>query len=138
MSAGLTKYFPSHRKMYAAGVFTLALLVLLLSCPLKQVVNGNFIPGTSGQKFARSGFSQSHAAEYKAEASCCALKKKDNLALASATKVDAPSGLHPFLPAVQGFGIHYFLSRLRHDFAATPSSLFVSLPLFLQHLRLLI
>lgn len=136
MNARVAKYHPFHRKLYAAGVFTLALLILVVTCPLKRMMQGG-APGSAVQKFSRSTVHPS-AATYATATSCCALKNKEPLIQSSVIKLGGPSpaGIVPYLVVVQGFAIHYFLSTVDNtalSYLPTPS---LSLPLFLQHLRL--
>lgn len=140
MSARVTKYPSSRSKLYAASVFTLALLILVVTCPLKRMVQGNLSASSSAQKFHRVTVHSSVAAEYTATASCCALKKKEYLIQGSVVKIGVPSpnSLVPYLTVVQGFGVHYFLSRADHEAPSFTPTASLSLPLFLQHLRLLI
>lgn len=140
MNARVTKYHSSRSKLYAAGVFTLALLILVVTCPLKRMVQGNLTANTSAQKFHRATVHQSIATEYTATASCCALKQKGHLVQGSVLKIGVPSpmGVVPYLTVVQGFGIHYFLSRADRELPFIAPTASLSLPLFLQHLRLLI
>lgn len=138
MKASVTPYQSSRRKLYAAGVFALALLMLVVTCPLKRMVQGHHTVSTSAQKFHRATVQQSAAIEYTATASCCALKERAQVIQGSTVKlgVSSPNSIMPFLTIVQGFGIHYFLSRVDQGFPSFTTAASLSLPLFLQHLRL--
>lgn len=138
MNARVIKYHSSRRKLSAAGVFTLALLVLVITCPLKRMLQGNLSASASTQKFSRSTVHQSTAADYTTTASCCALKNKEHVIHSSIVKpgVPSPASLVPYLTVVQGFGIHYFLSRVDNESASFTPTASLSLPLFLQQLRL--
>ncbi|HEY1114673.1 MAG TPA: hypothetical protein VGE66_13970, partial [Chitinophagaceae bacterium] len=134
----VSPYHSSRSKLYAAGVFTLALLVLVITCPLKRMVQQNLTASASTQKFNRPVVHQSVAVDYSDTVSCCALKKKEHVIQASVVNpgVPSPARLVPYLTVVQGFGIHYFLSRDDHESPAFSLTVSLSLPLFLQHLRL--
>lgn len=138
MSARVTPYQSSRRKLYAAGVLALAFLMLVVTCPLKRMVQGHHTVSTSAQKFHRATIWQSVATEYTAMASCCALKKKEYVIQGSIVKLGVPSShsIVPYLTIVQGFGIHYFLSRADDESPSFIPAASLSLPLFLQHLRL--
>lgn len=138
MNARVTPYQSSCSKLYAAGVFTLALLMLVVTCPLKRMVKGHHTVSTSAQKFHRVTVQQSVATEYTAMASCCALKERAQVIQGSTVKLSVPSpnSIVPYLTIVQGFGIPYFLSRADDESPSFTPAASLSVPLFLHHLRL--
>lgn len=140
MKVQVSKYNVARRKLTAAGVLALALLVLVVSCPLKRMMHGNLSASTAAQKFHRSTVHPSIAADYSATASCCALKKKAQVIQERAVQpgVPSPASLVPYLTVVQGFDIHYFLSGTGNEYPSLTPAASLAVPLFLQHLRLLI
>lgn len=138
MNARVPKNPSSDSKLFAAGIFTLALLMLVVTCPLKRMVQVNLSANTTAQKFHHATVHYSAATEHTAVASCCALKKKEHMLQGSVVKIRVPSpnSIVPYLTVVQGFGIHYFLSRAGREHSSILPAASLSLPLFLQHLRL--
>jgi hypothetical protein len=125
------------RSMAAAGLFALAFLMLLLSCPIKRVLQQRAadtwefaLKAGVGQKSTRNG------AAY-AVSVCCDGKKKTVVSSVNAAKHKITPQIAVIYSGQTGFGIHYFLSRLS-TCSVEHFSAYQSLPLFLQHRRLLI
>lgn len=136
MNASANKQNTIGRRFSSALLFALAVLLLAVSCPVKRFFNTNFANAT--QQSSKEESQPGKAAKYQS-ISCCSLKHKTILVKASFKKQNAP------VPDVvltgnsqSGFDINYFLSRTRNNHFRSAHSTVSSLPLFLQHRRLLI
>ncbi|MBN8717988.1 hypothetical protein SAMN05444410_101367 [Hydrobacter penzbergensis] len=136
MKAGTNTLYHNGRKVSSAMIFVLAVLLLVVSCPLKRFLQTNagssitFQKGTKAQTITNTN--------YKA-ASCCSIKKKVVLVEAAKLKQTKPaSTLLTIYNQQSGFSIHHYLSSLDAHVYPSGSIKLSSLPLFLQHRRLLI
>lgn len=103
-------------------------------------MQGNINTDSVAQKLIRVNPHQSHAAAYTEATSCCTVSKKDTWLQASVVKLSVPASFNWFssFSDAQGFDVFYFLSRSYKPFVSLSLSTLSALPLFLQHLRLLI
>lgn len=115
----------------------LALLMLVVSCPVKRLLQSGNNLQTSQQSVKWNGAERQVAAYHNA----CSCAKKQKITLVK-FEISKQKLLVPEFLAAQnfqsGFPLHYFLNgtekQYQRFFASSPSSL----PLFLQHRRLLI
>ena len=134
-SAHRTSY--QKQRVSSAILFALAILVIVVSSPLKRIFNS--ATSTSSPRIAYFSVSQSARVATPFQVSCCALKAKVTLlgAELKAQKTPLPLPLIAFI-SLSGFDIPYFLSGTPQTYHTTEIVLSSSLPLFLQHRRLLI
>ena len=125
------------RSMAAAGLFALAFLMLLLSCPIKRVLQQRAADTWEIASKTSVGPKANRTAAAYSVSVCCDGKKQAVGSSVNAAKYKSNLQVADFYAAQTGFGIHYFLSRLSAD-AVDQFSASQSLPLFLQHRRLLI
>lgn len=136
MKASLNTSYNSGRKITSALVFALAVLLLVVSCPLKRFLQLNTGSSISFRK--GTSLQTATSTNYQA-ASCCSIKKKIVLVEASKSKQAKPTA-HVFVIHTEqsGFEIHDYLSRTDVNLHLTLPARLSPLPLFLQHRRLLI
>lgn len=120
-----------------ALLFLLAVLMLVVSCPFKRLLQTENNSQTSPQSVKWNGAERKVAAYQN---TCnCAKKQKITLVKIEISKQKLPA---PEFIAEQnfqtGFSIHYFLSGTEKQYPFFSASSPSSLPLFLQHRRLLI
>ncbi len=116
----------------------LSLLMLVVSCPFKRLLQEESNHRLTAQPSPKSNGIDRQVAAYEAKF-CCAQKQKITLVKTDSKeqKIQAPD----FISAqhVQaGFALHYFLSGTEKHFSNVEPTSVSSLPLFLQHRRLLI
>lgn len=120
-----------------AFLFLLAVLMLVVSCPFKRLLQTENT-GQSSQQSVKWNGAERKVAAYQSDCSC-AKKQKITLVKFEVSNQQLPT---PEFLAEQnyptGFSIHYFLSGTKKQYQHFSSSIPSSLPLFLQHRRLLI
>lgn len=137
MNTSVNKIFSSGRMIHSAGLFALALMLLVISCPLKKLLQNNVASHSSLQKTKQININQPRASQYSSAVSCSAIREKTLLVKSNLIQLKAPSSLYfPDRKRESGFEINYFLSRTNSKCGFSASSNLSSLPLFLQHLRL--
>ncbi|HJW16685.1 MAG TPA: hypothetical protein VJ499_06180 [Flavisolibacter sp.] len=121
-----------------AFLFLLAVLMLVVSCPFKRLLQAE----NNFQAFAQQSIKWNDNASQGIASKntfCCSQKQKIILVKPTISKQQLPgSDILANQNLHTGFAIHYFLNgteRLHKAFAIPPVS---TLPLFLQHRRLLI
>lgn len=134
----------SSRKItvYSAILSALALLILVVSCPLKQLVQENLASNSShAVRTNQANINQNSNIDNSAQDNYCGARGNTVLVnndLSQQVKLPAPLYFSNIIE-LPGFDVKYFLSRIKNNNYTTliPSN-YSSLPLFLQHLRLLI
>jgi len=126
------------RKHITVLLFTLSMLMLVGSCPFKRLLQHHIQTQASTQMPVKWNSPQQKRAAY-GNTSCCSLKQKTTLAKTTITKHEVPSP-HFFadMNVPSGFAIYYFLNGTDNRYNHSASLSLSSLPLFLQHRRLLI
>jgi hypothetical protein len=125
-----------NRNFGSALLFALAVLLLVVSCPVKRFLNLNYTSST--QQSSKQENQSGKTAIYNIT-SCCSLKQKIILVKGSFKKQYAPAHEIVLTSNRQyGFDINYFLSRIRSNHLRSAHTTLFSPPLFLQHRRLLI
>jgi hypothetical protein len=134
-SAHNTSY--KKQRVSSAILFVLAILVIVVSCPLKRMLNSS--TSTASPRIANVSVSQSTSVGTPSQVSCCALKAKVTLlgAELKAQKTPLPVSFIASI-SLSGFDIPYFLSGTVKAYYDTETFVSSNLPLFLQHRRLLI
>jgi len=138
-TSAYTLYSSRKAKTRSALLFALAVLLLVVNCPLKRMLQNNYGGfSASATRTNQTNISQRTYADYHAVESCYSIQKKNIFVNSNSfQKVNLPT---PFylsdVAGATGFDINYYLSSIRVKPAATHTSNPSSLPLFLQHLRL--
>lgn len=134
-------YSTGKAKLSLAFLFALAVLLLVVSCPLKRLLQSNDIVNTSTTtRTNQTKINSSLSTQLASVENCCAVKKTAVFAktnLVQKVKLSSPSYVSNLFTE-RGFDIHYSLSRIKDGPAYVVSSNTSSLPIYLQHLRLLI
>ena len=129
---------PSYQKQRftSAILFALAILIIVVSCPLKRMLNST---ASASPRIAYVSVNQSISVAAPSQVSCCALKAKVTLLHAELKAQETPLPV-PLIASISwsGFYIPYCLSGTPQTYYATATCLSFNLPLFLQHRRLLI
>jgi hypothetical protein len=126
----------TNRKAKTAFFFVMALLMLIISCPVKRMVNAGRQVPTATQQAAKIIDNRQQIESY-AERSCC-IEKYERTA-ASTESISFQANQDPHMDFIQtGFAIHHYLSTIHHQYNYTEKSASTSLPIFLRHRRLLI
>jgi uncharacterized protein (UPF0333 family) len=132
-------YSTGKAKLSLAFLFALAVLLLVVSCPLKRLLPSNYVVyNSTATRTNQTNISTRSAAQLASIENCCAIKKKAVFVqsnLVQEIKLSSPLYVSN-LYTERGFDIHYSLSRIKNKPAYLVSSNTSSLPLFLQHLRL--
>lgn len=126
------------RRFASACLFALAILMLVVSCPLKRAIS-NPTSSPFSPRITYSSFTQTTEVASITQATCCALKSSVALWDTKLKTQKAPLPI-PFIASSgqSGFKIPYFLSGTSQPDYASETALSFQLPLFLQHRRLLI
>jgi uncharacterized protein (UPF0333 family) len=134
-------YSTGKAKLSLALLFALAVILLVVSCPLKRLLQNNDIVSTATTtRTNQTNISSSSSTQRASVENCCALKKRAVFAetnLVQKVKLSSPLYVSNLLTE-RGFDIHYSLSRIKDEPAYVVSFNTSSLPIYLQHLRLLI
>lgn len=121
-----------------ALLFLLALLMLVVSCPFKRLLQADSSARVVAHPSPKINGLDRQTAAFEVKF-CCAQKQKITLVKteSSQQEVKIPDYISS-QDGQTGFALHYYLSGTeKHDRYIEPASL-ISLPLFLQHRRLLI
>lgn len=130
-----------QKKVWSASLFALAILVLVVSCPLKRFLINNYVSQTSiPSKSSQTSSTQYSKTLFGDYSNCCEAKNKTPLfqvVKSQQHKVDAPVFTINIFNHT-GYYIHSFLNGNTADYNVAPDSDHTSLPIFLQHRSLLI
>ena len=142
MNSSLNKIFsPRKATVHTALMFALAMLVLIVSCPVKRLLLTNFnSTASSSQKSSQTNIYQGVNIENSATANCSVENDKTDVIKSDVSqqhKLPLPLYLSN-ISNQSGFDINYFLSGISYNITQSIASQHATLPLFLQHLRLLI
>jgi uncharacterized protein (UPF0333 family) len=136
-----TSYSTAKAKLSLAFLFALAVILLVVSCPLKRLLQSNDVVNTAATtRTNQTNINTGSLTQRAAIENCCALKKRAVFAqtnLVQKVKLSSPLYVSNLF-AERGFDIHYSLSRIKDERAYVVSSNTSSLPIYLQQLRLLI
>jgi uncharacterized protein (UPF0333 family) len=133
-------HFFSKAKVSSALLFSLALLLLIDSCPLKRLLKNTFSANsTSATKGNQTNINEPTVTNYSNSVNSCAVSEKPVFTIDLSQQVNLHTPVY-FQNIINepGYNTHYFLSRINYSYNPSSASFNSSLPLFLQHLRLLI
>jgi uncharacterized protein (UPF0333 family) len=135
-----TIYSISKSKLSLAFLFALAVLLLVVSCPLKRLLQSNYVVyNSTATRTNQTNINTDSAAQHASIENCCTIKKAVFVQSNLVQKIKLSSPLYiSNLYTERGFDIHYSLSRIKNKPAYLVSSNTSLLPIYLQHLRLLI
>lgn len=138
MNNGSNETAWATKKGRSALVLLLAVLMLVVSCPFKRLLQAETGVQTTAQKTIKRQGAEQTAAVVQQNV-CCGQKQKITLVQLHDNKQELPAtDFVAYLDHQAGFAIQYFLSGTGN----APTALRVPapslLPLFLQHRRLLI
>ena len=142
MNLSVNKIFsPRKATIYTALTFALAMLVLIVSCPVKRLILTNFdSTASSSTKSSQTNIYKGANIENSATANCSIVNDKTDVVksdISQQHKLPVPLYLSN-INNQTGFDINYFLSAINFSGISSVSAQHATLPLFLQHLRLLI
>lgn len=139
MNTLIHKHYFISRRIFAAGLCIVALLVAVISCPVKKIKQGqNFFTSLSSAQNADQALAQASTSANYTQKACCAVKQQTLSINAHQQQAQAPSPDAVFFHEASGFAINYFLSGTSYQSHSQTSAHPALLPLFLQHRRLLI
>lgn len=128
-------------KIFSALSVALAVLILVVSCPVKRLLQNNFVSiSTTATKSSQTNLNQRSSADNSIAGNCSITAHNTVLAKQDLSKQNKlPLPYHPSsIIAEAGFDLNYFLTGLNPGSLRSANTLYRSIPLFLQHLRLLI
>lgn len=121
-----------------AFLFLIAILVLVFSCPFKRLLQAENNIQAFAQQSLRWNKTVTQDKTNKGT-TCCSQKSKTTLVSQDHFMQQVPGPDVLYIQNIHtGFGIHYFLSGTESIYKPFTSNPVSSLPLFLQHRRLLI
>lgn len=125
-------------RLYKAVLLAIAVL-LIVSCPLKRMMQENFLPLSLAKKGIQINPRQDSSAEYASQIFSC-VAENESLFTQSTVNKKQILPLQPFFAekSETGYALHYFLSGIEKASIAYVNTTLSNLPLFLQHRRLLI
>lgn len=130
-----------QNKIYSAFLMALAVLVLIVSCPLKNLLANNSASQSSIHSKSNQTNSKQHFNGHNSKnTSCFATNNKLTFVKADLLqqhKTDAPVVVFN-ISNHTGYYIHSFLNTVRPGYYVIPNSDYSHLSLFLQHRSLLI
>jgi len=127
-------------KVSSVLLFSLAFLLLIVSCPLKRFLKNSFsATSTSATRNNQTNINQRTVTNYSNAFNSCAVLEETVFTtdLSQQATLQAPVYFSN-ITNEPGYSTHYFLSRINYTNNLSSVSLNSTLPLFLQHLRLLI
>lgn len=128
-------------KIFSALSVALAVLILVVSCPVKRLLQNNFVyVSTTATKSSQTNLNQRSFADYSTAGNCSLTAHNTVLVKQDLSQQDKlPLPFHPSIISDEaGFDLNYFLTGLNPGSFTSANTLQRSIPLFLQHLRLLI
>lgn len=142
MNTSVNTIYSSHKaNIYTAFMYALAVMLLVVSCPVKRLLQNNiFLNSSTSIRSNQTNISQRTGADYNDPSICCAAKKKTILVkLNLPRQVKLPAPLHlPNISNQPGFDLNYFSSGLSYHYPVIATSFLSAVPLFQRHLRMLI
>lgn len=132
-------HFFSKAGVASVLMFSLALLVLVVSCPLKRFLMEGTATSTLVPRSNQTNINEHSVLKYSSDFNRCSVSDEPVLTsdLSNTVKVQAPVHFQNIFNE-PGYPIHYFLSGINFNYHLSSASPNSSLPIFLQHLRLLI
>lgn len=124
----------------SALLFSLAFLLLIVSCPLKRFLKNSFsATSTSATRGNQTNINQRTVANYNNAVSGCPVLEEAVFTTDLSQQVKLQTLVY-FSNIINepGYNTHYFLSGITYSYNPSSASLNSSLPFFLQHLWLLI
>lgn len=123
----------------SALLFSLAFLLLIVSCPLKRFLKDSFSATTTPATASNQPHRNHEIANYSKVINSCQVSEKPvyTTVFCQQVKLQTPQYFQNIINQ-PGYNSHYFLSRVNYSYHSSTISSNSSLPLFLQHLRLLI
>ena len=141
MNTSKNKFYSSQKaNVYTVFMAALAVIILFVSCPLKRVLQNDFAAGSSTPvRTNQTNINQPTTSDFYASNEVCGVNQKAELTKFKTSQKVIPAFTNLSHISLQsGFDINYLLSRIKDEPAYSVSSKTTSLPLYLQHLRLLI
>jgi len=140
-SSANTIYTSAKAKIYSAIILSLAVMVLVFSCPLKRLLENNSVPNISSAiRTKQTNINENNIADYSASDYCFAANNKMvPLKPGVSQQHKLPAPLSP-ANNIQNAGLtsRDFLSGIDYKYHFLAISYPSSLPLFLQNCSLLI
>lgn len=138
MNTGSNNKALATNKGRSAFLFLLALLMLVVSCPFKRLLQADNNTRVAAHPSPRTNGIDRQTAAYETK-SCCVQKQKITLVNADGKdqNVKAPEFIST-QDGQTGFALHYFLNGTEKQFSPVGPTNLSSFPLFLQYRRLLI
>ena len=137
MGSRTNKKISITRNNLTATLLSMALLVLMVSCPFKQLQQNHTGFTSTVEQSSKQHRQENKAASYKSN--CCSLKHAAKMTKPVISKSEHTSPvLIATANAETGFALHYFLSGTDHQSLRSASASLSSYPLYLQHRRLLL
>lgn len=139
MQKSLNKKLFLKKQVSGGLLFALAFIILFVSCPVKKLLLRNFPSHTSvATRTHDSNINPGNNANSVVENENCSFAKNPVATADLLSHIDINAPVYFLHPNAAGFKINYFLSGLHGNYHLIKNSKNLSVPLFLQHLRLLI
>lgn len=132
-------YLSSKARFSPALLFSLAFLLLIVSCPVKRFLKHSFNAAATSAVANQNSSNRHSVTNYKSAFNICSVSKEAVFItdFSPQSTIQAPVYFANIINE-PGYNIHYFLSGINYSYSSPFASLNSSVPLFLQHLRLLI
>ena len=142
MNTSTNRIYSSPKAVFhTALLVVLSVVLLVVSCPLKRILQNDFTARSSSPvRTNQTNINLATASDYYALADGCGIKQQVTFGKFNLSqKVNIPiSTALSYISTQSGFGLNYFLSRISFKNTILSASIPSLLPLFLQHLLLLI
>jgi len=135
---GITTY---QKKIGSAALFALAILILVVSCPLKRLLTNNSISKTPTALESKQTKNNQYLSKLYSINTTCSAQKNETLIFKADNSPH--KNADDYIITINIFNnneyhSHTFLDGIESEFYLAPSSGYNSIPLFIQHRRLLI
>lgn len=140
MTSGNRFYSSTKSRIFSVLLFSLSLLLLIVSCPLKKLLHTESAESTRAvTRSNQTNINNLNESEYSQELHSCGVSDETVFVKSDLSQQNNLCTPVYFANAINatGFNINYYLSQIRYPNSGSTSHL-SSIPLFLQHLRLLI
>lgn len=130
-----------QKKIGSVALFALAILILVVSCPLKRLLSNNAVSKTPKALESKQTKNNQYLSKLYSTNTTCSAQKNETLIFQAYNAPHKNAEDHIITINIfnyNGYHFHSFSDGIESEFYVAPASGYNSIPLFIQHRRLLI
>ena len=130
-----------QKKIGSAALLALAILILVVSCPLKRLLSNNAVSKTPTALESKQTKNNQYLSKLYSTNTTCTAQKNETLIFQADNSPHKNAEDHIITINIfnnNGYHFHSFLDGIESEFYIAPAPGYNSIPLFIQHRRLLI